>query len=179
MTTWHPSKWGDPQNGHPASEGPLKTDIQQVRGPSSNNRVFFLLKHPYVTLEPLLGKRYKITGCFFFFKLSNWPLNKISESNCRAATGVLIHIDQKQKWQNIDQNICNIDQTALYRPITDHKSSLKRAYFQKAVTLFDFVIVMENLYSNHNICRTLLLYLGQNQEYRPFEPNGRLSTNGQ
>ena len=75
--------------------------------------------------------------------------------------------------------------------------------FQKAVTLFDFVIVMENLYSTHNICRTLLLfYLGQmeicevklrdfdeistiliqhrpqNQEYRPFEQNGRLSTNG-
>ena len=39
----------------------------------------------------------------------------------RAATGVLINIDQKQKLQNIDQNICNIDHTALYRPITDHK----------------------------------------------------------
>ena len=49
----------------------------------------------------------------------------------------------------------------LYRPIIDHKSFLKNAYFQKAVTLFDFVIVMENLYSTHNICRTLLLYLGQ------------------
>ena len=46
----------------------------------------------------------------------------------------------------------------------DHKSSLKSAYFQKAVTLFHFVIVMENLYSTHNICRTLLLfYLGQIQ----------------
>ena len=74
---------GPSKNWHPASEGTLKTDIQQVRGPSSNNRVFFLLKHPYVTLEPLLGKGYKITGCFFFFKLSNWPLNKISESNCK------------------------------------------------------------------------------------------------
>ena len=104
---------GPSKNWHPASEGTLKTDIQQVRGPSSNNRVFFLLKHPYVTLEPLLGKGYKITGCFFFFKLSNWPLNKISESNCRAATGVLINIAQKQKLQNIDQNICNIDHTAL------------------------------------------------------------------
>ena len=68
-----------------------------------------------------------------------------------------MNIDHKQKLQNIDQNICNIDHTALYRPITNHKSSLKRAYFQKAVTLFDFAIVMENLYSNHNICNTLLL----------------------
>ena len=80
---------------------------------------------------------------------------------------------------------------------------LKSAYFQKAVTLFHFVIVMENLYNTHNICKTLLLfYLGQmqicevklkdcdeiatiliqyrpqNQEYRPFEQNGRLTTNG-
>ena len=31
----------------------------------------------------------------------------------RAATGVLINIAQKQKLQNIDQNICNIDHTAL------------------------------------------------------------------
>ena len=62
----------------------------------------------------------------------------------------------------------NIDQTALYRPITDHKSSLKRAYFQKAVTLFDFAIVMENLYSNHNICNTLLLYLGQGKKCKKW-----------
>ena len=97
----------------------------------------------------------KLQGVFSFSNFQTDPLIKFLSPTVRAATGVLINIDQKQKLQNIEQNICNIDHTALYRPITDHKSSLKRAYFQKAVTLFDFVIVMENLYSNHNICRNV------------------------